>query len=113
MATVVSIVLRAVIAGVLVTAFAMLGDKLSPKKFAGIFSGAPSVALANLVVLAAMKGTSDVADSLVGMILGAVAFIIAACVGVVGYQRLKSMANSVLIWVTWGAVALASSLVLR
>jgi hypothetical protein len=112
MATVVSIALRAVCAGALVAAFAALGEKVSPKKFAGIFSGAPSVALANLAVLAAFKGTSDVADSFEGMVLGGVAFVVAACVGVVGYQRLKSLANSILIWVTWGVVAGLSALVL-
>jgi hypothetical protein len=113
MSTVVSIALRAVIAGVLVTAFALLGDRLAPKKFAGIFSGAPSVALANLVVLAALKGTSDVSASLVGMLLGGVAFVVAACVGVLGYQRLHSWANSALILGTWGVVAGASAFVLR
>jgi hypothetical protein len=113
METVAAIALRAVIAGVLVTAFAVLGDTLAPKKFAGIFSGAPSVALANLIVLAAIKGQSDVADSLAGMVLGGVAFVIAAVVGALGYQRLKSLANSALIWVTWGVVAGASALVLH
>jgi hypothetical protein len=105
--------LRAVIAGALVTGFAVLGDKLKPKNFAGIFSGAPSVALANLIVLASMKGPHDVADSLAGMVLGALAFVVAACVGVVGYQRLKSFANSALIWLTWAVVAGASVVVLR
>ena len=113
MATVVSIALRAVIASVLVTAFAMLGDKLAPKKFAGIFSGAPSVALANLIVLAAMKGTSDVSKSLIGMIFGGIAFVVAACVGVIGYQRLRSLANSALILGTWGLVAGVAAVALR
>jgi hypothetical protein len=111
--TVVSILLRAVAAGVLVTAFALLGSALHPKKFAGIFSGAPSVALANLGVLAVMKGSSDVAASLTGMVLGATAFVVAACVGVFGYHRLHSLANSALILVTWAAIAGAAAVVLR
>lgn len=113
MATVVSIVLRALFAGALVAAFASLGDKVSPKQFAGIFSGAPSVALANLAVLAAFKGTSDVADSMEGMVLGAIGFVVAACVGVVGYRRFASMANSILIWTCWAVVAGASAFALR
>ena len=113
MATVVSIGLRAVLAGALVTAFALLGDKLAPKKFAGVFSGAPSVALANLFVLAAMKGTHDVSDSFSGMVLGGVAFVLAACVGVLGFRRLHARANSALILGTWGALAAASALVVH
>jgi len=113
MTTVVSIALRAVAAGVLVCAFALLGSALHPKKFAGIFSGAPSVALANLAVLAVMKGTSDVAASFAGMVLGGVAFVVAACVGVVGYQRLQSLANSALILLTWSAVAGLAAVILK
>jgi hypothetical protein len=113
MTTVVSIALRAVAAGVMVCAFAFLGSALHPKKFAGIFSGAPSVALANVIVIAALKGSSDASASFVGMVLGGVAFVVAACVGVLGYRRLQSVANSALILVTWSAVAAAAAVVLR
>jgi hypothetical protein len=39
---------RAVSGGILVSAFAVLGDVLKPKRFAGLFAAAPSVALATL-----------------------------------------------------------------
>ncbi|HVT77861.1 MAG TPA: DUF3147 family protein [Acidimicrobiales bacterium] len=113
MGTVVSVALRGLIAAVLVVAFSILGDTLEPKKFAGIFSGAPSVALASLAVVALMKGPRDVSDSLVGMVFGGVAFVVAACVGIVGYQRLRSLPNSVLIWLVWAVAAGAGALVVR
>jgi hypothetical protein len=39
-------VVRFLVGGVVVSAFAMLGDILRPKSFAGLFGAAPSVALA-------------------------------------------------------------------
>lgn len=42
------LVLRFVIGGLAVSAFAALGDVLKPKSFAGLFGAAPSIALATL-----------------------------------------------------------------
>lgn len=41
-------VIRFLVGGVVVSAFAMLGDVLRPKSFAGLFGAAPSVALSTL-----------------------------------------------------------------
>jgi hypothetical protein len=41
-------VVRFLVGGVAVSAFAMLGDVLRPKSFAGLFGAAPSVAFATL-----------------------------------------------------------------
>ena len=41
-------IFRFLIGGAVVSLFAMLGDILRPKSFAGLFSAAPSVALATL-----------------------------------------------------------------
>jgi hypothetical protein len=41
-------VVRFFVGGAVVSAFAMLGDALQPKSFAGLFGAAPSVALATL-----------------------------------------------------------------
>jgi hypothetical protein len=67
------LILRFVIGGVVVSAFAVLGDFFRPKSFAGLFNAAPSVALATLA-LTAMNETSRYV-SLEGrsMILGAIA----------------------------------------
>jgi hypothetical protein len=44
------LVLRFCLGGLLVSAFALLGDLLRPKSFAGVFGAAPSVALATLAL---------------------------------------------------------------
>ena len=66
--------LRFLIGGVVVSVFAVLGDVLRPKSFAGLFGAAPSVALATLG-LAFWKHDGDyVAIEARSMVLGAIAF---------------------------------------
>lgn len=48
--------LRLFIGGAVVSAFAVLGDMLKPKSFAGLFGAAPSVALASIALAAAQHG---------------------------------------------------------
>jgi hypothetical protein len=49
-------VLRFLIGGFIVSAFAVLGDLFEPKSFAGIFGAAPSVALATLALMISSNG---------------------------------------------------------
>jgi hypothetical protein len=61
--------------GLIVSAFAMLGDVLRPKSFAGLFGAAPSVALASLT-LAIFKHSPDyVVSEARSMALGALALL--------------------------------------
>jgi hypothetical protein len=48
---------RFLVGGVVVSAFAMLGDVLRPKSFAGLFGAAPSVALATLGIAVYRDGS--------------------------------------------------------
>jgi hypothetical protein len=74
------ILLRVLVGGVVVSAFSLLADVLKPKSFAGLFGTAPSVALATLV-LTVMKDGKDYASlETRSMVLGAVAFVVYACV---------------------------------
>lgn len=50
------LVWRFLLGGVLVSLFALTGDVVRPKRFAGLFGGAPSVALASLALAAAKSG---------------------------------------------------------
>lgn len=50
------IILRFIIGGLFVTAFAVVGDLFKPKTFAGLFGAAPSVALATLALTTAKDG---------------------------------------------------------
>jgi hypothetical protein len=44
------------VGGLFVSAFALVGDLLKPKSFAGLFGAAPSVALATLVLTIDSRG---------------------------------------------------------
>jgi hypothetical protein len=69
------VLLKALAGGLFVLAFAALAQMIAPKRFAGVFSAAPSVALGSLLVTVAFSGAGDVAVSARGMQAGAVAFI--------------------------------------
>jgi hypothetical protein len=71
-------VLRILIGGVMVSAFALLGDLFKPKRFAGLFAAAPSVALATLGLTVASEGKSYAAAEARAMVAGAIAFFVYA-----------------------------------
>ena len=50
------LLLRFLIGGTLVSVFALIGDLLRPKSFAGLFGAAPSIALATLALTIATQG---------------------------------------------------------
>jgi Protein of unknown function (DUF3147) len=68
-------VVRFLAGGLIVSAFAILGDVLRPKSFAGLFGAAPSVALATLTLALLKQGPDYVATEGRSMVLGAVAFL--------------------------------------
>jgi hypothetical protein len=67
------LLLRFVIGGLVVSFFAMFGDALKPKSFAGLFGAAPSVALATLAITVARNGKVYAAQEAGSMIIGALA----------------------------------------
>ena len=70
--------MRFAIGGVVVSAFAALGDVLRPKSFAGLFGAAPSIALATLALTIARQGKEYASVEARSMILGATAFFVYA-----------------------------------
>src|ERR1700761_882732 len=69
-------VIRFLVGGVVVSAFAILADVLRPKSFAGLFGAAPSVALATLTLAFSKEGSAYVATEGRSMVLGAAAFLL-------------------------------------
>jgi hypothetical protein len=69
---------RFIIGGVIVSAFATVGDVLKPKSFAGLFGAAPSVALATLGLTIAFDGSLFARAEARSMMAGAAAFFIYA-----------------------------------
>ena len=74
------ILVRVVAGGIVVSLFALLGDLLKPKTFAGLFGAAPSVALATLVLTVMKEGKEYASLEARSMIVGAVAFFLYALV---------------------------------
>jgi len=67
------LVLRFLVGGAVVSAFAVLGDIFRPKSFSGIFNAAPSVALATLALTALKEDAQYLAFEGRSMIAGALA----------------------------------------
>jgi uncharacterized protein DUF3147 len=72
------VILRFLVGGLVVSGFALLGDLIKPKSFAGLFGAAPSVALATLGLAVAIEGRSYAALEARSMTAGAVAFFLYA-----------------------------------
>jgi hypothetical protein len=68
--------IRFLAGGLVVSLFAIMGDLLRPKSFAGLLGAAPSVALATLMLTFSKHGGVYVATEARSMILGAVALAI-------------------------------------
>ena len=69
-------VIRFLVGGVVVSVFAMLGDLLRPKSFAGLFGAAPSVALATLGIAVYRHGPGYAAQQSWAMTAGAIALAV-------------------------------------
>jgi hypothetical protein len=72
------ILARFITGGFIVSAFAIIGDVLKPKSFAGLFGAAPSVALATLAMTIVSDGPLYAAIEGRSMMVGALAFLIYA-----------------------------------
>jgi hypothetical protein len=101
------VLLRFVLGGLIVSAFALIGELFTPKTFAGMFGAAPSVALATLSMAYASKGSAFVADEARSMILGAVAFVGYASVSAIAVRRHGTPVwlDAAASWLLWAAIA--------
>ena len=107
-------VLRFLIGGVVVSAFAVVGDVLRPKSFAGLFGAAPTIALATLSLAFAKQGAGYAATEGRSMIIGAVAlwlYSVAVC-QLMQRWRFSAWAATSLALLAWFAVALVGRMLL-
>ncbi len=104
------LLLRFVIGGLVVSAFAVIGDLLRPKRFAGLFGAAPSVALATLALTVHHDGAPFAALEARSMIAGSAAFLVCAAATFWLLQRSKmhALAAASAALVLWFAVALGA-----
>ncbi|HZS94840.1 MAG TPA: DUF3147 family protein [Chloroflexota bacterium] len=104
---IVEIAVRFIIGGLVVTAFAVIGDVLRPKSFAGIFGAAPSVALATLGLTFALKGGTYASVEGLSMIFGAVAFFLYVLPlrAFLIRRKLNALVLAIASWAVWLAAA--------
>jgi hypothetical protein len=103
-------VIRFLAGGIIVSLFAVLGDVLRPKSFAGLFGAAPSVALATLSLALWKQGGDYVSVEGRSMILGALAlalYSLAVCRLLMSFRWSALAATTTAIWL-WLAMALGS-----
>jgi hypothetical protein len=109
------ILLRFVIGGICVSVFALIGDLLKPKTFAGLFGAAPSVALATLTLTVLKDGKAFAAVEARSMIAGAAALLI-YCVLVMWLLKrdhMRALAATTSASVAWFVIAFGLWLVVR
>jgi Protein of unknown function (DUF3147) len=102
------LLLRFLVGGVFVSIFALLSDLFRPRRFAGLFGAAPSVALATLALTIAEHGKQYAATEARSMIAGALAFVIyafAVCQILVRWKA-SALVTTVAMLALWFPIAL-------
>jgi len=95
--------IRFLVGGAVVSAFAMLGDVLRPKSFAGLFGAAPSVALATLGIAIYQHGVDYAVVQGHAMMAGALALAVYSVVvcQLLMRLRLRAAPATLLSLVVW------------
>jgi hypothetical protein len=106
---------RFLLGGVLVSVFALLGDVMRPKRFAGIFGGAPSVALATLALTGYTSGSAIASLEARSMILSSLGFVLYVYIALrlLASGRWSALLVSLGALPVWGLAAAAAALLLR
>jgi hypothetical protein len=96
-------IVRFLVGGAVVSAFAMLGDVLRPKSFAGLFGAAPSVALATLAIAIYQHGAGYAAVQSQSMMAGAIALVLYSIVvrHLLVRARLRALSATLLAIAVW------------
>ena len=105
---------RFLLGGALVSLFALIGDVVRPRRFAGIFGGAPSVALATLALTAAKPGPQTASLEARSMILSSLGFVLYVYTAqqALATRRWSPMLVSLGGLGIWGLAAIAAGLIL-
>jgi hypothetical protein len=103
------LLVRFLVGGVVVSAFAMLGDICRPKSFAGLFGAAPSVALATLALTIRASGHEYASIESGSMVAGAIALFLYTSAGsrVIMSGRWPALAATIALLPVWFGTAFA------
>jgi uncharacterized protein DUF3147 len=101
------IFVRFLVGGLIVSAFAVIGDLFQPKSFGGLFGAAPSVALATLALTIAKDGKLYAALEARSMIAGALALMVYALIvsRLLMHRRISALTGTMVSMPVWFAVA--------
>jgi hypothetical protein len=99
------LLLRGLFGGAMVVAFAVIAELVKPKVFSGLFSAAPSIAIAGLLVAAFTAGPAKAAEAAVGMFGGALAMVASTIAAAHAVKRFGAVVGSAAAWLTWALVA--------
>jgi Protein of unknown function (DUF3147) len=99
--------LRGLAGGALVVVFALIGEVVKPKAFSGLFSAAPSVAIASLAITIVAEHPGKARQASIGMVVGGVAMAVCCILAVLAIPRVRSLRGSLVAWVGWIAVNLS------
>jgi len=101
-------ILRFFVGGVVVCFFAVLAEMLRPKSFAGLFSAAPSIALATIGITIARHGADYAAVESHTMLFGALGFFVyaSACSWILVHKKIHSLAATAALLPVWFGVSL-------
>ena len=83
----------------------MVTDVLKPKAFAGLFSAAPSVAIASLALTAMLMSSDKASQSALTMIAGAVGMIAFCAVAGLLEKKVGAIVGAGVAWLSWVVVA--------
>jgi hypothetical protein len=97
---------RALAGGTLVVLFALIGEVVKPKAFSGLFSAAPSVAIASLIVTLMADDAQHARQASTGMVVGAVGMTACCVVAAVAIPRVRAAWGSLMAWMAWAAISL-------
>jgi hypothetical protein len=100
--------IRFIIGGFAVSAFSALGDVFRPKTFAGLFGGAPSIAIATLLIAIHKEGPTYAAIEARSMVIGSVALCAYSLLSCQLMKRfeLASLPSTLLASIAWFGFAL-------
>lgn len=102
--------IQAVAGGTLVVAFALLGEVVRPKRLAGLFSAAPSIAIAGLAVTVVAAGSVPASHAAFTMMLGAAGFVGFSTTARLLLRRTSAVGASAAGCVVWIAIAVGGYL---
>ena len=106
---------RFFVGGAIVSLFAVIGELFEPKRFAGIFGAAPSVAIATLGLTFLQHGGPTVATEGWWMVIGGIGMLVYACISAALAKRdhfpVWLAASGA--WIAWLALAFVTWFALR